>query len=131
MTKIKKIGTWVIYLLTTINMVHGQESNKSLTYNEVIQQYHELDSLYEEAKMITYGRTDCGEFLHLFVITQTKIFNPTHLHELKKCVLFINNGIHPGEPDGVDASMMLARDLILEPAYETLLENVVIHNRTA
>ncbi len=27
-----------------------------------------------------------------------------------KIILLINNGIHPGEPDGIDASMMLLRD---------------------
>src|SRR5690606_21267390 len=26
-------------------------------------------------------------------------------------VILINNGIHPGEPDGIDATMMLMRDL--------------------
>ncbi|MDQ6890221.1 MAG: M14 family metallopeptidase, partial [Bacteroidota bacterium] len=29
-------------------------------------------------------------------------------------VILINNGIHPGEPDGIDASMMLARDIALK-----------------
>ncbi|RZJ32546.1 MAG: hypothetical protein EOO18_10080 [Chryseobacterium sp.] len=28
-----------------------------------------------------------------------------------KSVLFVNNGIHPGEPDGIDATMVLMRDL--------------------
>ena len=28
-----------------------------------------------------------------------------------KLVILINNGIHPGEPDGIDASMLLIRDL--------------------
>ena len=27
-------------------------------------------------------------------------------------MILINNGIHPGEPDGIDASMMLARDIL-------------------
>lgn len=126
MTKIIKIGIWSLYFFNTIISIHGQESNKSLTYDEVIKQYQELDSLFGEAKMITYGRTDCGEYLHLFVITQTKIFNPTSLHELKKCVLFINNGIHAGEPDGIDASIKLARELLENPIYKRLLENIVV-----
>ena len=43
------------------------------------------------------------------------IFNPTKLsfEEARKgkSVLLVNNGIHPGEPDGIDATMMLMRDL--------------------
>jgi hypothetical protein len=30
-----------------------------------------------------------------------------------KAVLLINNGIHPGEPDGIDATMQLFLDLAL------------------
>jgi hypothetical protein len=29
-----------------------------------------------------------------------------------KRIILINNGIHPGEPDGIDASMMLVRDIV-------------------
>ncbi|ULT24779.1 hypothetical protein KUH03_38780 [Sphingobacterium sp. E70] len=43
------------------------------------------------------------------------IFNPSEQtlegSRKDKSVLFINNGIHPGEPDGIDATMMLMRDL--------------------
>jgi len=56
-----------------------------------------------------------------------------------KRVLLINNGIHPGEPEGIDASMMLARDLL---KGNKIPANVVIciiplynidgsHNRTS
>jgi hypothetical protein len=31
-----------------------------------------------------------------------------------KAILFVNNGIHPGEPDGIDATMMLMRDLAVK-----------------
>jgi hypothetical protein len=44
------------------------------------------------------------------------IYNPfpeKDLDKLRKtkAVLFINNGIHPGEPDGIDATMMLMKNL--------------------
>jgi carbamoylphosphate synthase small subunit len=40
-----------------------------------------------------------------------------------KRVLLINNGIHPGEPEGIDASMMLVRDLLKK---EPVTKDVVI-----
>jgi hypothetical protein len=43
------------------------------------------------------------------VILTGKQFN---LAEIKKKSLLINNGIH-GEPDGIDATMQLFRDLAL------------------
>ncbi len=128
--KIKYLISFFLLILPTITVFQVQAddlgSNKSLTYAEVIAKYKALDSLYEDAKMITYGRTDCGVPLHLFVITTTHVFDPWRLHELNKCVLFINNGIHPGEPDGIDASIQLATDLLSKPLYKRLLENVVV-----
>ncbi len=43
------------------------------------------------------------------------VFNPfgktLEVARKGKCILLVNNGIHPGEPDGIDATMMLMRDL--------------------
>ena len=120
-----KIQIFIFLLLLSINLP-AQNTNRSLPYEEVISKYKTLDSLSKEAKLFTYEKTDCGEPLHLLVISQSHIFNPVRLHEMKKCILFINNGIHPGEPDGIDASIQLAEDLISNPAYKNILENVVV-----
>ena len=44
------------------------------------------------------------------MVSSDKSFNPTQWQQ--KVVVFINNGIHPGEPDGIDASQMLVRDIV-------------------
>jgi hypothetical protein len=36
------------------------------------------------------------------------------------------NGIHPGEPEGIDASMMLSRDLLTKTSLKPILNEVVI-----
>ena len=41
-----------------------------------------------------------------------------------KTVILINNGIHPGEPDGIDASLQLSKDLLEQPGL--LPANVVL-----
>jgi hypothetical protein len=46
------------------------------------------------------------------VLSKDKIFDPIAIRKSNKRILLINNGIHPGEPEGIDASMMLARDLL-------------------
>jgi hypothetical protein len=58
------------------------------------------------------GETDAGYPLHLVMISSDGIVDPVKWHQQKKVVILINNGIHPGEPDGIDASMMLARDIV-------------------
>ncbi len=90
------------------------EENYSLTYPETIEAYKQLDSQHSEAKLIEYGPTDSGHPLHLFVISKHKVFNSEEVHKRNFRVLLINNGIHPGEPCGVDASVKIAREILDE-----------------
>ena len=82
------------------------------TYFEVIDWYKTLDASSPFVNMKTMGQTDAGYPLHLVMISSDKSFDPAKWHQQKKVVILINNGIHPGEPDGIDASMMLVRDII-------------------
>jgi len=85
---------------------------ETATYAEAISYYQHLAKTYPQAKLLSYGATDFGKPLHLFILSNDKIFDPAILRKSNKSILLINNGIHPGEPEGVDASMMLARDLL-------------------
>lgn len=82
------------------------------TYTEAVSYYEKLAKTYPEAKLLTYGRTDFGKPLHLLVLSHDRVFDPVQIRKQSKRILLINNGIHPGEPEGIDASMMLARDLL-------------------
>ncbi|MCY1515126.1 Zinc carboxypeptidase [compost metagenome] len=92
-----------------------ERSNKqeTTTYREAISYYEQLARTYPgQAKLLSYGNTDFDKPLHLLVLSKEGTFDPQTLHKNDKRVLLINNGIHPGEPEGIDASMMLARDLL-------------------
>lgn len=82
------------------------------TYTAAISYYQSLTKRYPEAKLFTYGSTDFGKPLHVLVLSRDRIFDPSQIRKQDKRILLINNGIHPGEPEGIDASMMLARDLL-------------------
>lgn len=82
---------------------------ETATYSQVIQFYKSLHSPVVKLEM--HGSTDAGYPLHLLLISNDKKFDPALWHLQKKVIILINNGIHPGEPDGIDASMMLARDI--------------------
>lgn len=81
-------------------------------YEEIISRYEELARENKYAKLIKYGETDGGQNLHLFVITKSEIFNPQSLKEQGNVIFLINNGIHPGEPDGINASLLMAERLL-------------------
>lgn len=102
------------------------KANQSARYDECIQHYKRLDSLYRIAKMIPYGKSDGGKELYLFVIDQSGLFDPAYFREGERTVFLINNGIHAGEPDGVDASMIFAEELLTDPANRRFLETTVV-----
>jgi len=86
--------------------------NQTATYDEAISFYKKLAASSPQAKLFSYGNTDFGKPLHLLVLSKDKIFDPVQIRKSNKRILLINNGIHPGEPEGIDASMMFARDLL-------------------
>jgi hypothetical protein len=101
-------------------------SNKkeTTTYEQAIAFYKLLAKKYpEQTKLLTYGQTDFGKPLHLLVLSKNKIFDPVALRKSDTRIFLINNGIHPGEPEGIDASMLFARDLL---QHNKLPENTVI-----
>lgn len=86
--------------------------NQTATYEETIAYFQLLDKNFETISMQEMGLTDSGEPLHMVTYNNDKDFDFKKIQK-DKAVLLINNGIHPGEPDGIDATMMLFRDLAL------------------
>lgn len=110
--------------ITAQNVAEINADNKSLSYDETIQAYQELDKKYATAMLFTEGLTDVGRPLHLFVISADKTFDPVLAKARNKSIILINNGIHPGEPDGIDASVRLAQSYL--EGKLPLPDNIVI-----
>jgi hypothetical protein len=103
------------------------EQNYTPTYYEVIEMYKLLDSRYENAALIENGLTDSGKPLHTFIINNKKEFNPEKIKKQGKSVLLINNGIHAGEPCGIDASLEFADNILRnKEGLSEILENTAI-----
>lgn len=79
-------------------------------YFEIMEWWHKLDAASGQVRMFRKGDTDSGYPLHLVYISNDGATDPGSIRS--KTTILINNGIHPGEPDGIDASMMLARDIV-------------------
>lgn len=94
---------------TRFEKSHGTQTPD---YFEIINWWQKLDAASPEVKMLQMGPTDAGYPLHLILISGDKNFNIASLKAKGKTILFINNGIHPGEPDGIDASMLLAKNIV-------------------
>lgn len=80
--------------------------NQSPDYQEMTRWYDELAAKYPTIQVKTMGLTDSGEALRVVLFSKEGHFTDF----AGQGVILINNGIHPGEPDGIDASMMMLRD---------------------
>lgn len=87
-------------------------STQTPNYFEIIKWWKALDEKSGKIKMLEMGATDAGYPLHLIAVSNNGDYNFQNIRKNNKRIIFINNGIHPGEPDGIDASMLLVRDII-------------------
>ena len=97
--------------------------NQSATYDETISYYKKLDANFKTIQMQEMGLTDSGEPLHIVIYNNDKTFDFTTIQK-SKTVILINNGIHAGEPDGIDATMQLFRDIAVGKII--VPENIVV-----
>jgi len=115
------LHTFAQDLTTRFERTQGRET---ATYTECINYYRQLDQRFPQIKLLEMGLTDAGYPLHLAIFSGQGNFDFSQLHRQNKRIILINNGIHPGEPDGIDASMLLLRDLALGKKH--LPDNVVL-----
>lgn len=107
---------------------------KTGTYQEIIDFYLALEKKFPSVKVFEMGQTDSGFPLHVVVFDpeNTNQKNSKETFSKKgKNLLLINNGIHPGEPDGIDATMLLFRDFAenkIPLPKNTIIATIPVYN---
>ncbi len=112
-----------VFLFAQTTRYEKSNGTETTTYEECIAFYEALAKKYDQVKIFDDGKTDIGKPLHLIVLSKDKTFDPEIARQKNKLILFINNGIHPGEPEGIDASMVWSRTLLEK---NQLPDNVII-----
>lgn len=82
------------------------KNNKSMPYEKVIAFYQNMADQDDRIQILKKGTTDAGFPLHFVLVNG----DSTDIYDPNKTKIFINNGIHPGEPCGVDASIQMVYD---------------------
>ena len=126
----KKIFRICLCLLLSVHLAGQQKwitpfekgnGNTTPTYEEIINYYKQLATAFKTLKFEATGDTDAGYPIHTITFDANKKFNHNDKNKLR---ILINNNIHAGEPDGVDASMMFMRDVAMGKIKN--LDNVII-----
>jgi hypothetical protein len=110
-------------LQTVFEKSNGKET---ATYQETVSYYLELAQQFEEVKVEEIGMTDIGFPLHLLTVSTDHNFDYTKAHEKGNTAMLIINGIHPGEPDGIEACMLLLRDMLYDEERRKELNNIIL-----
>ncbi len=107
----------------TLDIPFDTNTNYSVNYDQLMELYHSFDACSPIARLDSIGLADNGYPIHMLIIDQDQKFSP---HQAGKNYLLINNGIHAGEPCGIEASMLLIRELLQHDEHSKLLEHTVL-----
>lgn len=91
--------------------------NQTSTWEACIEFYQALAQRFPAVLQFSQiGLSDAGVPIHAGVVSADGNFDRGQIRRAGRPVFFNNNGIHPGEPEGIDACMALVRDLCGDPA---------------
>ncbi len=100
--------------------------NQTTSWLDCIAFYQQLATRFPEALHFQQiGVSDAGYPIHAGLVSSDGQFDREKIQQAKRPVFFNNNGIHPGEPEGIDACMALVRDLCLYPEMRAQLGQTV------
>lgn len=100
--------------------------NQTTTWAECIAWYEDLAKRHPSVLSFgVVGMSDAGVPIHAGVVSADGVFDRARIKREGRPVFFNNNGIHPGEPEGVDACMALVRDFCTDPARLAALGKTV------
>ncbi len=118
----------VIFSQTDNWQTYFEKTNylKSPLYDETIEYFKRIDEISPFARMNTIGISPQGRELKCMIVSKDKAFTPAGAKQTGKPVILVVNGIHSGEIEGKDASMLLLREILVTKEKEWMIENVIL-----
>jgi hypothetical protein len=100
-----------LILLSTVAVAQWKE-NTTPTYPELIEIYKNLDDKHDEIQLYAMGQSDYGLPIYVVLINVQGDSTLAFQQAREGTTLLINNAIHPGEPDGVNACLIWLEEWI-------------------
>lgn len=95
-------------------------------YGETFDWFQRLDAASPQVRVFEFGRSAQGRALQAVVVSADGIDSPEAARASGRPLLLIQAAIHPGENEGKDALMALARDLTVAQRHPGLLEPLIL-----
>lgn len=95
---------------------------KTPSYAETIDFCNRLSEFSPLASMINLGNSPQGREIPMMIIDRDGLTTPEAIRAKGRVIVLIQACIHPGEPDGKDAMLVLLRDMLVNRKHKELLE---------
>ena len=101
-------------------------NNQTTRWDECVAFYRHLAQRFPSVlHFFQTGVSDAGIPIFAGVVTSDGVFDLEQIRREARPVFFNNNGIHPGEPEGIDACMAMVRDFCVDPGKLAALGRTV------
>ncbi|UCH64622.1 MAG: hypothetical protein JSW63_08320 [Ignavibacterium sp.] len=110
---------WITYF-------EKSEFTSTPNYQETMDYFQNLANFSDYADLKDFGISPQGRELKYLIASKESKFEPVKYMKRKKPVLLLINGIHSGEIEGKDASMLLLREIFVSKEKENLLDSLTL-----
>lgn len=93
-------------------------------YGETIAFLMKLDKASKQLSTASFGISPQGREMMYAIYDKDGFTEPERIRKAGRLLLWVQAGIHPGEPEGKDAGLLLLRDLIVHGAHKELFDKV-------
>ncbi len=99
---------------------------KTPRYAETVDYCKRMAKASPWVRYTSFGVSPQGRALPLVIVSKERAFDPPKAASTGKPIVLIQSGIHAGEIDGKDASLMLIRDIAIRKTCATLLDHAIL-----
>ncbi len=109
--------------LTVFESSGGLETPR---YDETYRYCRMLSDSSAMVSMIEYGKSPQGRILFAMILDREGLSDPVMIRSRGRIIMMVEACIHPGEPEGKDAGLLLLRDITINKENISLTDNVSI-----
>jgi hypothetical protein len=95
-------------------------------YTESMAYFQKLADYSPYAHFQKFGTSPQGRDIMVIIVSKDEAFTPEAAKKTGKTITLFENGIHSGEIEGKDASMLLLREILVSKEKEYLLDNNIL-----
>ncbi len=106
LTLLFQLSITLLFLIFSKSALAQWDGNTTPTYPELIEIYEKFDKNHKEIELYEMGTSDFGLPIYCCIINGSRDSVKTFEKAKNSTTVLINNAIHAGEPDGVNACIL-------------------------